>query len=245
MRRSVVISGVGLGFGRALATNLVERFHVIGISKTEENLESLRVRLAQSGKSFDLLLADVSDFESTKEKLELILESSPYGLFGLINNAGVRWRQSIDDLDIEAMRHVVDVNLFGAINLAQTSIPFMAANGEGRIINVSSILATQALPNLSAYSVSKAGLDAFTRSMAVELAPKNIKVNSILPGFCKTSYHEKFAQNRALLEMTLARIPMGHWGQDDELVGICEFLLSPGASYMTGASIPVDGGWLA
>ena len=245
MRRAVVISGVGQGFGRSLALNLVESYHVIGITQTESHLETLREKLMETGQSFELLLADISDFKVTRRKLEAVLTNSAHPLYGLINNAGIRWRQDFDLIDLEDMRHVADVNLFGAVSISQACLPYMSAGGEGRIINISSIISLQALPALSAYSVSKAGLDAFTRSLAVELAPRHINVNSVLPGFCKTSYHEKFSQNTELFEMTLDRIPLGYWGEEDELIGICEFLLSKGARYITGASIPVDGGWLA
>ena len=121
----------------------------------------------------------------------------------------------------------------------------MLKNREGRIINISSIISQSALPELSAYAVSKGGLDAFTRSLAVEYGEYNIAVNSILPGFCKTSYFDTFSKNRELFHMTLQRTPMNRWGENNELLGLCRFLLSSEASYVTGASIPIDGGWLA
>ena len=140
---------------------------------------------------------------------------------------------------------VSGVNLFGSINLALLAVPLMIQNGHGRIINISSIIAKSALPELSAYAVSKGGLDALTRSLAVEYGQNNITANSILPGFCKTSYYPKFSENKELLNMTLQKTPMKRWGDDNELVGLCRFLLSSEAGYITGTSIPVDGGWLA
>ena len=146
---------------------------------------------------------------------------------------------------MEEILNVSAVNLFGAVNLTKVVLPYLLAGGSGKIVNISSILSLQGLPDLSAYAISKGGLDAFTRSMAVELADKNITVNSVLPGFSKTSYFEKFAEDEGLLKMTLDRIPMGRWGEPEELIGVCKFLLSSESSYITGASIPVDGGWLA
>lgn len=245
MRGAVLVSGVGKGFGRSLAKHLIHDFHIIGVSRSVESLESLRVELLATDQSFDLILSDVSNFEDTEQKIQSLLNSSPFKLVGLINNAGVRCRKPIGELSMSEIMDISAVNLFGAINLTKVVLPYLVKSGFGRVINVSSILAAKALPDLSAYAISKAGLDAFTRSMAVELAPQNIAVNSILPGFSKTSYHEKFIEDKDLLDMTLKRIPMGHWGEEDEIVGLCRFLLSNEARYITGASIPIDGGWLA
>ena len=245
MREALLISGVGKGFGRSLAKHLVSDFHIVGISRNPESLESLRADLLETDQSFDLILSDVSNFEDTEEKIQSLLNSNPFKLVGLINNAGVRSRKPIDELSMSEIMSVSAVNLFGAVNLTKAVLPYFYKLGHGRVINVSSIISAQALPDLSAYAISKAGLDGFTRSMAVELAHKNISVNSILPGFSKTSYHEKFIQNKDLFDMTINRIPMGRWGEEDEIVGLCRFLLSDEARYITGASIPVDGGWLA
>jgi NAD(P)-dependent dehydrogenase (short-subunit alcohol dehydrogenase family) len=101
------------------------------------------------------------------------------------------------------------------------------------------------LPDLSAYAVSKAGLDGFTRSIAAEFASRNITCNSILPGFCETSYFENFKMKSDLYQMTLNRTPANRWGKDSELIGLCELLLGKDGGYINGASIPVDGGWTA
>ena len=125
------------------------------------------------------------------------------------------------------------------------SYQYFVRNGGGRIINISSLLSTNALPELSAYTISKAAMDGFTRSVAAEFSQHGITCNSILPGFCKTSYYDKFKSNRDLYEMTLSRIPSKKWGSDDELVGLCELLLGDRGGYINGASIPIDGGWSA
>lgn len=245
MKKIVVITGVGKGFGRELAVFLAKDFHIIGISRSAEDIGSLSEELRQKTDDFDLIEADVSDFKKTSELLTELLNKKSNSLYGLINNAGVRCRKNILDLTMEEIIDVSNVNLFAVINLTKTVIPYFIKSGSGRIINISSILSQSAMSDLSAYAVSKGGLDAFTRSMAVELGSKKIAVNSILPGFCKTSYYPQFSKNEELLNMTLEKIPMGRWGESDELIGICEFLLSERSSYITGASIPIDGGWLA
>lgn len=245
MRYAVIVSGVGAGFGRSLTKGLIRGHHIIGISRNQARLEALSLELLSTGHSFELIQADVSQFSETEEKVVKSLEVGKYQLVGLVNNAGVRCRKGIEHLSMSEIMDVSAVNLFGAVNLTKAVLPFLARAPYGRIINVSSIVAARALPDLSAYAISKGGLEAFTRSMAVELAGRGIAVNSLLPGFSKTSYFEKFSENKALLDMTLSRIPMRRWGNEDEILGISRFLLSEESGYITGASIPVDGGWMA
>lgn len=245
MREALLISGVSQGFGRSLAKNLVNDYHIIGLSRSEDKLNKLRGELRETGQSFDLVLADVSNFGETEARVTGILDSIDNKLVGLINNAGVRSRKAISELSMEEIIDVSSVNLFGAVNLTKTVIPYLLKNGYGSVVNVSSIISQRALPDLSAYAISKAGLDAFTRSMAVELADRKITVNSVLPGFSTTPFTEELRKKQDLVKMTLNRIPMSRWGDEDEIVGVCRFLLSSEARYITGVSIPVDGGWLA
>lgn len=245
MKRVVVITGVGKGFGKELLKSLCKDYYVIGISRTSEDIESLEKETAKSSQNIVLKCLDVSDFDKTRMVLSEELEKLQNPVYALINNAGVRCRKAFTELTVTDFLDVAKVNLFASINLSSILIKFMLKEKVGRIINISSILSQSALPELSAYSVSKGGLDAFTRSLAVEYGDKNISVNSILPGFCKTSYYPTFAKNHELLSMTLRNIPMNRWGEDNELVGLCKFLLSSEAGYINGASIPVDGGWLA
>lgn len=245
MREALLISGVSQGFGRSLAKNLVNGYHIIGLSRSEDKLNKLRRELHETGQSFDLVLADVSNFGETEARVTGILDSIDNKLVGLINNAGVRSRKAISELSMKEIIDVSSVNLFGAVNLTKTVIPYLLKNGYGSVVNVSSIISQRALPDLSAYAISKAGLDAFTRSMAVELADRKITVNSVLPGFSTTPFTEELRKKQDLVKMTLDRIPMGRWGDEDEIVGVCRFLLSSEARYITGVSIPVDGGWLA
>lgn len=244
MKKVVVITGAGKGFGRELVKALSDEFSVVAISRTETDLLSLQAEIPADN-DVKYVCADVSEYESTNNKLSEVLKESEGPIFGLINNAGVRCRKQFLELSMAEMVSVSQVNLFAAVNLAQFILPYMLRAGAGRIVNISSILSQSALPELSAYAVSKGGLDAFTRSLAVEFGERNIATNSILPGFCKTSYYSNFSKNAELLSMTLQNTPMRRWGEDSELVGLCRFLLSEGAGYINGASIPIDGGWLA
>jgi len=245
VKKVIVISGVGKGFGRELTKGLVGDYHVLGLSRNGDDLRSLREELTPISDSFGLLKVDIADFEDTAEQVRHYLDNLQGEIHGLINNAGVRCRGAIENLTMKEIVDVSQTNLFAAINLSKVLIPYFFETGGGRIVNVSSIASSQGLTHLSGYAVSKGGLDAFTRTLAVELGNRNILVNSILPGFSKTSMGANVSNNKALYEMTMNNIPLGRWGEANELVGISRFLLSDEARYITGASIPVDGGWLA
>jgi NAD(P)-dependent dehydrogenase (short-subunit alcohol dehydrogenase family) len=195
--------------------------------------------------SVALHTVDVSNFSKVSEVLYDYVHSSNHQIFGLINNAGVRCRRNFLEMNVSDIKQISDINLFAPINLVKILLPSMLLHEEGRIINISSILSTNALPSLSAYTISKAGLDGFTRSVAVEFASQGITCNSILPGFCETSYFESFKAKTDLYNMTLNRTPAKRWGKDDELIGLCELLLGQQGSFINGACIPIDGGWTA
>ena len=245
MKKSLVITGVGKGFGGQLLRHFCRDYHVIGITRNQDDINRLSEELKLKGLVVSLHFADVSDFEKITNLIRHYSESKEYTIYGLINNAGVRCRKSFLDMTVDDVKKISEVNLFAPIHLSRLLIPSMLQNGAGRIINISSVLSASSLPDLSAYAVSKAGLDGFTRSIAAEFASRNITCNSILPGFCETSYFENFKAKSDLYQMTLNRTPANRWGKDSELIGLCELLLGKDGGYINGASIPVDGGWTA
>jgi NAD(P)-dependent dehydrogenase (short-subunit alcohol dehydrogenase family) len=245
LKRTVIITGVGKGFGKELLKYFIQYYYVIGITKSIDDVRYLEAELSCAKDSFKLVASDVTNYDFLKKTLVGLLEDRSKLVYALINNAGVRCRVPFLDISIEEIRKVVEVNLFSAIYLSKILIPYFIANGTGRIINISSLLSKNALPDLSAYTTSKAGLDGFTRSIAAEFAHQNITCNSILPGFCKTSYFDNFKHNKDLFDMTINRTPARRWGTASELIGICELLLGERGGYINGASIPVDGGWTA
>ena len=245
MRPVLIITGVGKGFGRELLKYFVRDYFVVGITRSEEDISAIREELSCTEDSLELIACDVTNYECLETTLSLYLKDKSDFVYGLINNAGVRCREPFLNLSMEDIKSVAEVNLFAAIFLSKIVLPFFIKNGGGRIINISSVLSKNALPDLSAYTISKAGLDGFTRSLSAEFGNQGITCNSIMPGFCKTSYFDKFKSNSNLYEMTLRRTPANRWGTDEELIGLCELLLSARGGYINGASIPIDGGWTA
>lgn len=245
MRPVLIITGVGKGFGRELLKYFVRDYFVVGITRSEEDIFEIGDELVCEMDNLELIASDVTNYGSLETRLKLFLKDKSDLVYGLINNAGVRYREPFLNLSIEDFKSVAEVNLFAAIFLSKLVMPFFIKNGCGRIINISSILSKNALPDLSAYTISKAGLDGFTRSLASEFGSQGVTCNSIMPGFCKTSYFEKFKSNSDLYDMTLSRTPANRWGTNEELIGLCELLLSDRGGYINGASIPIDGGWTA
>jgi NAD(P)-dependent dehydrogenase (short-subunit alcohol dehydrogenase family) len=163
----------------------------------------------------------------------------------LVNNAGMRFRKEFLDIGDDELDQVLNVNLKSVVSLCQKVLPHMVENNGGKIINMSSIAGTLGFSDLSGYVMSKAAIIGLTKSLAVEFAGKNIQINALAPGFCKTSYFEKFQENTELYDFTLSRIPMNRWGSSKEVADVCVFLASNMSNYMTGEVLKVDGGWSA
>ena len=240
-----LITGVGKGFGRKLFVHRVKKFgNVVGFTRSREDIVSLENELADEVNRFFLFDVDVTDYASVN-KIILDLRARNLEVVNLINNAGMRYRKPYLEIANEDLQAVFNNNVVSIHNLCRSCIPIMLKNGRGRIVNISSILGEIALPDLAGYNISKGALNSLTQSLAVDFAERNITVNGVAPGFCKTSYYGAFKQDEELHKSILGRIPMKRWGESSEIVGICDFLLSDAADYITGVTIPVDGGWLA
>ena len=129
--------------------------------------------------------------------------------------------------------------------MSKEVIPNMVENNGGSIINMSSIAGTLGLSDLSAYISSKSAILGLTKSLAVEFAEKNLKINAIAPGFIETSYFEDFKDQEELYKFTLERTPMNRWGKSNEIAQACLFLASDMSSFITGETLNIDGGWSA
>jgi 2-deoxy-D-gluconate 3-dehydrogenase len=162
----------------------------------------------------------------------------------LVNNAGVANRKSPQDHTSEEWRKVIDVNLSGAFWCAQEAYPAMLRNGGGKIINIGSMLSIFATSFAVAYGASKGGIVQMTKSLACAWAKDNIQVNAILPGWIDTEFTQTGRQQvPGLHERVLARTPAGRWGKPEDLAGLAVFLSAPASDFVTGAAIPVDGGY--
>ncbi|MGB0905897.1 MAG: SDR family NAD(P)-dependent oxidoreductase [Maricaulaceae bacterium] len=255
--RVVLITGGAQGIGFACARRFYEDGFRVVIADTaaDEGAQALSSLQADPSRAI-FVECDVSD------KLEvhnLVAEAiSQFGRIDvLINNAGIAAHGGILEIDEKDFDQTLAVNLRGAFLVSKAVIRHMVEEIENRedrsrltdrpytIINMSSINEQVAIPNFLAYAVSKGGLKQLTRAMALDLAPYGIRVNGVGPGSIKTKMLSKVLDNEEAMENVLDRTPLGRIGQPDEVAGVCAFLASEDASYITGQTLMVDGGRLA
>ena len=240
-----IITGAGKGFGKIIAEKFYENGAKLAlITRGSEDVDCLRSELGSDKNRLLVMCGDVSEQETINEFV-----SETKNSFGridvLINNAGMRFRKKFEEITVEEFRKVFEVNVLSMFMLCQAVIPDMVEKKQGKIINMSSVAGTLGLSELSGYVTSKAAIIGMTKSLAIEYAEKNIQINAIAPGFCKTSYFDNFKRKSDLYDFTLERTPMGRWGDSEEVANVCLFLASELSSYVTGDVINVDGGWSA
>lgn len=237
--KTVLVTGAPRGLGLAIARRLVtERYRVIGLGRTlTDEFESL-MNSADEGSSAAFLPYDLNDLDGIPKLVTDITRR--YGpLYGLVNNAAIGLDGVLATMHARDISRVLRVNLEAPIVLTKFACRSMLTRKEGRIINVSSIIATTGFNGLSVYGASKAGLSGFTRSLARELGRANITVNCVAPGFMATEMTAGLQGEK--LESIRRRAPLGLAEPDDAAGAVC-YLLSDAGQRVTGTTITVDGG---
>jgi 3-oxoacyl-[acyl-carrier protein] reductase len=242
-----IVTGASTGIGRATAIALAEAGADVavhyGTSRTEAEetaraIESHRRRAV-------IVQGDFRDPEATRKSVEAAIAALGDPIDILINNAGsLIARTPLDEMDADLWQEVIALNLSSVFFATKAALPHLGPGA--RIVNVSSIAARHGGgPGASAYAAAKGGVMTLTRGWAKELAPRNIRVNSIAPGVIETPFHERFS-TPDLLEAFRKSIPLGRLGTPEECAGAILFLVSPLASYVTGQSLDINGGqWFA
>jgi len=236
-----VVTGASRGIGRAIALALAEAGANVAVSchSSFAAAEDVSTLCRVSGVLSHAYHADVSRAEEVGPMIDSILQE-----FGkvdiLVNNAGINRDKSFLKMTWEMWEEVLGVNLTGPFNMTRALLPGMVERGWGRVINVSSIVGQTGNFGQSNYSVSKAGLLGFTKTLAREVARKGVTVNAIAPGFIDTDMLKDMPQ--AALDGVKAMTPLGRLGRPEEVAVAVTFLCSPQASYITGQVIAINGG---
>ena len=240
-----LVSGASQGLGKAMAIALSNEGATLAlVSRNEEKLNEVREHIVNAGGNAAVFRADVTREEDV-QKLEAELSSRLGKVQILINNAGTNIRKNLVEFTLSEWRTVLDTNLTSVFLMCRAFVPHMRGTGYGRILGISSIMSHVSLPGRSAYCASKAGLLGVTRALALELASEGITVNGISPGPFATDMNIPVMQNPEANAQFLAGIPVGKWGQVQDIGSLAVYLCSDAAGFITGTDILIDGGWCA
>lgn len=243
MNKVAVITGGTRGIGKQIAISLAKNGYDIAINYRTENddLKNLVNQINEIGVKISTYKCDVSDFSSSEEFIKSII--SEFGRIDvLINNAGITKDGLLMRMKKEDFQSVIDVNLVGTFNITRNVIPHMIKAKAGRIVNISSVVGVSGNAGQTNYSASKAGIIGFTKSLAKEVASRNITVNAVAPGFIQTQMTDVLKDD--VKEEILKQIPLKRFGTTEDVANVVKFLVSEESTYITGQVINIDGGML-
>ena len=235
-----IVTGASRGIGRAIAKILAENDYIViaNYNKSESEAITLKEELERQNKQIDIFKADVSKREEVKKLVEFTLNKYKK-IDVLINNAGISKSQLFTDVTDTDWNKIIQNNLYSAFCVTQEVLPNMIHNKNGCIINISSIWGLVGASCESIYSISKAGIDAMTKSLAKELGPSNIRVNSIAPGFIDTDMNKEYSKDD--INNIKQDIPLQKIGQPEDIAKCVKWLVED--EFTTGQVIAIDGGW--
>jgi NAD(P)-dependent dehydrogenase (short-subunit alcohol dehydrogenase family) len=240
--KRALVTGGGRGIGLAAASALAAAgAHVTLAARTKTEIEDAAAAIRARGEKADALVLDVTDLAAMQAAVG---KAQPFNI--LVNNAGTNRPKLLMDVSIEDFDVIMGLNVRAAYFVAQAvARRLLDAKRPGSIINISSQMGHVGAARRTVYCASKHAMEGFTKAMAIELAPHNIRVNSLGPTFLETPMTRPFFENKVFRDEVLSKIKLGRLGQLDELTGAIVFLASDASSLMTGSALVLDGGWTA
>lgn len=243
MEKSALITGATRGIGKQIAITLAKQGYNIALNYRKENeeLENTKKEIEEIGVQVLAVKGDVANFEDCENFVKQVIER--FGQIDvLVNNAGITKDMLLMRMKKEDFEQVIDTNLVGTFNVTKNVVPYMMKARSGRIINISSVVGIAGNAGQTNYSASKAGIIGFTKSLAKEIASRNILVNAVAPGFIETNMTDILKDD---VKQEIAKnIPLKRMGTAQDVANVVKFLASDDSSYITGQVINVDGGML-
>ena len=244
--RVALVTGGTKGLGRAMAEAFVEAgAQAVVVSRHLDEAQVVAAQLAaHGGTTCHGFACDVTDPAQVETLAQTVLDAAGR-VDVLVNNAGINIRGAIDALTVDEFLQVQATNVTGPWLLTRALVPQMKARRHGRIINLGSILSVISFADRTPYATSKGAILQMTKALAMELAPFGITANAMLPGPFGTEMNLPLMEDPEQYAAFVAKIPLGRWGDLDEIKGLALFLASDASSFVTGAGIAIDGGWTA
>lgn len=243
MDKCALITGATRGIGKQIAITLAKQGYNIALNYRKENeeLENTKKEIEKIGVQILAVKGDVANFEDCENFVKQVIER--FGQIDvLVNNAGITKDMLLMRMKQEDFKQVLDTNLVGTFNVTKNVVPYMMKARSGRIINISSVVGISGNAGQTNYSASKAGIIGFTKSLAKEIASRNILVNAVAPGFIETNMTDVLKDD---VKQEIAKnIPLKRMGTAQDVANVVKFLASDDSSYITGQVINVDGGML-
>jgi 3-oxoacyl-[acyl-carrier protein] reductase len=240
--RSALVTGAGNGIGAAVAKAFAAAGAAVVVSDVDKDTAAaVAEEIMAAGGHAEFAVLDVRVAEQAAEAARQAAELTGGTLHILVNNAGAIAPAMFANMTAENFDLVLGIHVGGTFTVSQAALPFLPDDGTGRIINVTSAAGLVGTIGQVNYSAAKAAIVGITKSLAKELARRQITVNAIAP-LAATAMTENIRGNEKLAELTLARIPLGRWAEPEEIAASFVFFASDGASYITGQVLPVDGG---
>ncbi len=237
-----LVTGAYRGLGFAIATGLARAGATVVLNaRKADAVDEAAQALREQGLAADTSVFDVTDRAAVRAAVTAI-QAAHGGVDILFNNAGIQRRGALVDFSQSDWDAVIATNLTAPFIVSQAVLPGMIANRRGKIVHIASLMSEMARPSVVPYTAAKGGVRQLTRGMAVELAPHNIQVNAIAPGYFATEMNRALLDNAEFTSWVNKRTPAGRWGNPTEIAGLAVFLASSASDYVTGQMMIIDGG---
>jgi gluconate 5-dehydrogenase len=240
--RVALVTGAYRGLGFAIARGLARAGAAVVMNGRKADALTAAARtLADEGLAVSTSVFDVTDSAAVRASIAAIA-AQHHGVDILVNNAGIQRRHPMVDFPEGEWDEIIATNLTAPFLVSQAVLPGMIERRRGKIIHIASLMSELGRPTVVPYTAAKGGVRQLTRGMAVELAPHNVQVNAIAPGYFATEMNRALLDNAEFDAWVKKRTPAGRWGQPEEIAGLAVFLASSAADYMTGQMLVMDGG---